>query len=519
MAKQYDYVIGMDCGTTNIKAVVLRSDGAVVAEASRPSRFLNPGANMHEQDAREWVRNAFDIFRSLTSQIGQEAIGHVRGICVSSHTVSMLPVDAGIVPLRPALTVMDGRSAAEVEEVVRAVGKERYVHIVGGRPSASFLPNRILWFKKNEPELFAKTAYFMQASSLINYHLTGEVTADVDQAIRSQCMDVSTMDWSPEIGNAIGVDLKKVLPRIVQIDEVIGTVTEDAATETGLVPGIPVLGGCSDAMAAMQATGMSRLGEAGESSGTTSLVFVGSNVRSRPDVPVVSLPCTIPGMPWIFDAPITSTGAAIQWYIEKFAAEERHYAETHGLNIYDYLNELALQSTPGAHGLIFIPYLSGERAPIWNDYARGMFIGLRMDTSRADLIRSVFEGTAFALRHVVETTKKEGAKADLLRVCGGGAKSRTWNQIKASMLNIPVYVLAETSGNVPVGSALIAGHETGVFPDLMEAAKRVVKVSEVIEPNPEWAAVYDSLFPYYIEMYQHLDADLKRLQRTLHSLG
>lgn len=517
-AKVENYLLGMDCGTTNIKAIILGEDGTVVAEASRPSKFMNPGPNMQEQDANEWWSNTVEIFRSLTEQAGHDIVKRIRGISVSSHTVTMLPVDAEGNPLRNAMTYQDNRSAEELHYIVDTIGFDRFVKIVGGQPAVAFLPNKILWFKKHEPELYAKTACFLQASSFINYKLTGKMTMDIDQATRTQCLDISTMEWSKEIGDVIGVDLDEKLPKPRLVDEIIGFVTEEAAKTTGLMEGVPVIAGCSDAMASMHATGMSRLGEAGESSGTTSLVFVGSDVKSAPDIPVVTKPCTIDGMPWIFDAPIQTSGASLKWFIEKMAAEEVAYAKEHDLNIYTYLNELALESKPGAGGLFFFPYLLGERAPLWNEYARGMFIGMGMDMKRSDLVRAVFEGTAFALRHVMETVKEAGATAELLRICGGGAKSRTWCQIKASMLNMPVYVMDDKSGDVPVGDALIVGHKLGVFPELTKAAEKIVKVNEIIEPVEEWVEAYDKLYPYYVEMYKHLDTDLKSLKNTVDQL-
>lgn len=515
MAKIENYLLGMDCGTTNIKAIILAEDGTVVAEASRPSKFLSPGPDMQEQDANEWWDNTVEIFQALTSKAGWNIVKRIRGICISSHTVTMLPVDKDGIPLRNAMTYQDNRSAAELHYIVDSIGYQRFVEIVGGQPAVAFLPNKLLWFKKNEPDLFAKTACFLQASSYINFKLTGKMTTDIDQASRTQCLDISTMEWSKEIGDIIGIDLDAVLPKPQLVNDIIGFVTEEAANATGLIAGIPVVAGCSDAMASMHATGMSRLGEAGESSGTTSLVFVGSDVKSAPDIPVVTKPCAIDGMPWVFDAPIQTSGAALKWFIETMAAEEREYAEAHNLNIYTYLNELALQSEPGAGGLFFFPYLLGERAPIWNEYARGMFIGMGMNMKRSDLIRSVFEGTAYALRHVMETVKEAGAKANVLRICGGGAKSRTWSQIKASMLKMPVYLLDEKSGDVPVGDALIVGHKVGVFPDLTKAAENIVKVNEIIQPVDKWVEVYDKLYPYYVDMYESLDRDLKSLKNTV----
>ncbi len=515
MDKIEHYLLGMDCGTTNIKAVILGEDGSIAAEASLPSKFLRPGPNMQEQDALEWWSNAACIMKTLCEQAGPQIVKKIRGICVSSHTVSLLPVDADGNPLRKAMTYQDSRSFAELNVILNEVGRERFVRIVGGQPSVAFLPNKILWYKKNEPHLFAKTAFFMQASSFINYKLTGVMTSDIDQASRTQCLDISTMDWSDEIGSVIGVELCKMLPPLKLINEIIGTVTEEAAVQTGIPAGVPVLAGCSDAMASMFATGMGRLGEAGESSGTSSLVFVGSDTKSAPDIPVVTKPCPIDGMPWVFDAPIQNSGAALKWFIEAMGASERADAVSHDKDIFAYLNEIALQAAPGAKGLFFFPYLLGERAPLWNDYARGMFIGMGMDMQRCELVRSVFEGTAYALRHVMETIKEAGGKADSLRICGGGAKSRTWSMIKASMLKIPVCVLDERSGDVPVGDALIAGHKIGVFPDLPKASERIVKIKEVIQPNDAWVKIYDQLYPYYVDMYKHLDQDLKNLKQTV----
>lgn len=195
------------------------------------------------------------------------------------------------------------------------------------------------------------------------------------------------------------------------------------------------------------------------------------------------------GMLWVLDAPIQTSGTALKWFIETMGAEEREDARTHGINIYTYLNVLALESPPGANGLFFYPYLLRERAPLWNDYARGMFIGLGMNTKRSDFIRSVLEGTAYALRHVMETVKEAGAKAECLSSWGGGAKSRNWNQIKASVLDMPVYVLGERSEEVPVGDALIAGYKVGVFLDLAKAAEKIVRVKEVVQPMKEWSVM------------------------------
>ena len=341
---------------------------------------------------------------------------------------------------------------------------------------------------------------------------------DIDQAIKSQCLNIHTLKWCDEVSAAIGVDLNKILPAPRPVSDIIGTISEAAARETGLAAGIPVACGASDAVASMYATGLSRIGEAGESSGTSSLIFVGHNSPSAADLPVVAKPCPVPGIPYVFDAPINASGASIKWYIDTLGRQDKEEADRLGINVYEHLNRQAASTAPGSRGLLYFPYMGGARAPLWNSYARGMFIGMTLDTDRSDMIRSIFEGTAFALRHVLESVKDAGAGIDCLRITGGGAKSRTWSQIKAAMLRVPVYVLDDKCGDVPFGDALIAGSAVGIFTDLASDMKRLIKVQEIIEPNEQWADVYDKIYPYYVDMYKDLDGRLEDYAKTLAGL-
>ncbi len=509
-----NYLLGMDLGTTNMKAIILDEDGNVAAQASRPNYLIFPGPNCVEQDANVWWSNAVEIFRELSQKTCPEVISRIRGICVSSQTVTMLPVDKEGNPLRNAVIWMDNRSTGELRYILNEIGFDRFVGIVGGQPDVTFLPNKILWFKKNEPELFAKTEKVLQASSFINYKLTGKMTMDLDQAARCQCLDISALKWSDEIAKVIGTDFEKILPPLYAVNEVIGKVTPEAAAETGLIHGIPVVAGASDAMASMYATGLVKLGEAGESSGTSSLVFVGSDHASATDIPVVTKPCAIDGMPYVFDGPITTSGAAVKWFLDNMCIPEKQYADEHGISVYDYINQLSLNVPAGSNGVLFFPYLLGERAPYWNNHAKGMFIGMSSDTTRNDLIRSVFEGTAFALRHVMDTIKQAGGAADRLRINGGGARSRTWCMIKASMLKMPVCTLDDRSGDVPFGDCLIVGNTVGIFPDLTATIEKLIRIEETIEPVEEWADAYDKLYPFFLDMYRHLDEDLKKYREV-----
>lgn len=512
-------LLGIDLGTTNIKGILIDEGGQVLAGASRPCATYKPGPLMVEQKAEEWWDNCVVILRELTGRAGKAAVDALAGISISSHVISLVPVDKDGHPLRNAIIYQDSRSAAEVDEVCGKVGRDKFINIVGGQPSVAFLPNKLLWFRKNEPELFEKTACILQANGYLNYKLTGVFSQDADNATRTQCYHMSDLSVSEEIGKAIGADLKALLPKPVPCTEVIGTVTKKAAEITGLRAGTPVVAGASDAMASMYATGMSVLGEAGESSGTTSLVFAGAAKPSTMDAPVVTRPCYISGMPYLYDAPIGSAGASLKWLINTLCPAEKAAADTLGKNIYDYLNDIVMDTPAGSDGVIFFPYLvAGERAPLWNSHARGMFIGMNIATERKHLIRSVYEGTAFALRHVISTIKESGGQADSLRITGGGAGSSAWNLIKASMLHMPVYTLDDNGGEVPFGDCLIAGIASGVFTDLTASIRRMIKIKERFDPVPEWEKVYDELYPYYIEMYRKLDGTLMNYKETTDKL-
>lgn len=517
MYSDTNYLLGIDLGTTNVKAMLIDEDGNTIAGASRPNTTIFPGPDMVEQDANLWWDNTVSILKEITEAAGSGIVSRIQGISVSSQTVTLLPVDQDGFPLRNALHWMDRRSMRELDFLLEKIGTENYTSIIGALPNVAFLPNKILWFRTHEPEVFEKTHKILQASSYINFKLTGEMTMDLDQAIKSQCLNLRSLQWSTTIEEAVGVDFGVLLPTPQKETQIIGYVTKEAAAATGLAAGIPVIAGTSDANASVYATGISRPGEACESSGTTSLLFLASEVPNTKNHLFMSSPGAVDDIPYLFGAPINTSGAAVKWYLDTLGVPEKNYAEKNRINVYDHLNQLALDVPAGSNGLLFFPYLLGERAPLWNSHARGMFIGLSLDTSRREILRSVFEGTAFAIRHVMEIYQDAGGRLDSLRITGGGAKSRTWSMIKASMLKIPVSILDESSCEIPSGDCLLAGLSVGVFKNLCSAAKKTVRVKEVIHPVKAWSDMYDKLYPYYIEMYRHLDKDLMQLEKELNT--
>jgi len=497
-----DYLLGMDIGTTNIKAIVINSAGQIQAKASRKISLIMPAPQYVEQDAEQWWNCAVEVFKELRSKTGSTVMDNIRGICVSSQTVTMLPLDRDGKILRNAIIWMDNRADDEVRYLTEKIGLKRYMDIIGTSPNSTFLARKILWLMRNEPGILAGTHRILQVSSFVNYRLTGEMTMDISQAAMTQCFDRNTGRWSETVGKAIGVDLDDLLPQPLPCGEIIGCVTKTASEETGLKEGIPVMAGASDCMTSMYTTSMTKIGDAGESSGTSSMLFVASTKQSRPDCAVSTKPCDIEGVPYIFDAPLSSTGASLEWFLRTIGKKDQ----------YDHLNLAAASVPAGSRGVFFHPYLQGERAPLWNSHSRGMFIGMTLNTTTDDMARAVLEGTAYAIRHVAEVIADEGAKIESLRITGDGAKSRTWSKIKASMLNVPVLITDKKCGEVPFGDTLIAGRSVGIFKDLKASINELVAIKEVIEPEPEWVKYYDDTFPYFKKIYASLDDTLRELQ-------
>lgn len=502
------YLLGMDIGTTNQKVLMTTLSGEKVASATRENRLIQPGPGMAEQDPEQWWSNTISLLQELSDIVGHEALRQIGGICISSQTVTLLPVDAQGNALMNALIWMDGRSGEELREVLETVGRENYIRIAGGQPDVVFLPGKLRWLVKNRPEVLKKTKWLLQANGYVNLKLTRKASLDLDQAVRTQCYDIVSGCWSDTIGRAVGADLNSLLPNPSPVTQIIGHVTQEAAAVTGLAADTPVVAGCCDAMASLYAIGLKEPGQAGESSGTSSLVFALTENPSATDIPVVARPCSIPGAPYVFDAPINATGGAIRWFLDNLAGQRLQQAKQAGENVYDLLNKMAAESPAGSRGLLFLPYLHGERAPLWDTAARGMFVGLTTDTTQEDVARAVFEGTAFALRHVVQTIRQTGTPISSLRLTGGGAKSLEWAQIKADVLQIPVELMTDAAGDVPLGDVIIAGQALG----LDGTFEKILEPSRILKPNPENREIYDKMYRLYRSVYDKLIPEQRELE-------
>lgn len=511
-----EYLVGIDIGTTNVKAGLFSTKGELVSQGSASYRTYYPGRNRAEQNPEDWWNASVDAVRRMLSNVRGTDGYKILAISVSSQTPSLVAVDENGKPLRRAMIWMDRRADEELAKITGAVGAERFRQITGASPDVFYLLPKLYWYKRHEPENFRKTRWVLQANGYVNYCMTGEYCMDTSSALLTLCLDVKTGTYAEELEKAVGIKFAEIFPAIYENAEIIGSVNEKAAEVMGLEKGIPVVAGTTDTIAALLSFGLSEPGEAAEITGTSTLTFFTHGKPLSDPGRLMLKKSPLENIPTILNAPINATGASVKWYLENIGINQEEACTSN--SIYEVFTENAKKAKPGSGGLIYFPYMMGERGPLWNSHAKGMLLGMTLDTTYREIARSILEGTAYALRHVRDEAKILGAEVRSIRASGGGAQNELWLEIKASVLNIPVLVPDEKCGNAILGDALLAGKAAGIYDSIGKVSKEIVGIRKVIEPNVQWVDVYEELYPYYRKMYEHLDEDLQQLEATMSTL-
>jgi xylulokinase len=499
-----ELLLGLDVGTTGTKAALFDRSGRLQAlgQAEYPTHHIRPG--WVEQSPDDWWSAACTSIGSALADV-PDASARIAGVAVSSQAPALIPLDRAGRPVRPALIWMDRRADAEAKALADRFGSETIERITGNRPDPLYVAAKALWFRNHEPAAFARTVLFVQVNGYLNWRLTGEYSMDRAHTGLLQLCDRRSGSWSTELCDACGV-APSLFPPVCPSQQIIGQVTAEAAQVTGLRHGTPVMAGTVDGAAAAVEAGAVAPGIAAEMTGTSTVLLMphdGATVEPA----FIAMPHALPGIELLLGA-MVSSGAALRWYRDHLGLAEVQAAGQLGVDTYELLTLEANHALPGR--VIFLPYMMGERAPIWHTQARGVFFGLSLATSRGDLIRAILEGTAFALRHNVEVAHQAGLKISQVRSVGGGTRSGIWNQIKADVLGIPL-VLPATSVGAPFGDAIVAGMGLGWYPDPQQALTELVKLQKRYEPDPEQNARYTQLFHIYRRIYEHLKDDFDAL--------
>ncbi len=507
-------LLGIDIGTTAAKAALFGVDGRLQAVGSAEYPLYHIRAGWVEQQPEEWWQATISAIRQALSKVEQGA-ERIAGICVSAQAPTLIALDADNQPLRPALIWMDRRAEAEVAELENLLGADAIYRITGNRPDAFYVAAKHRWYMKHEPELLAHTQTFLQITGYINYRLTGLTSLDTAHAALLQLRDYATGEWSPALMAACGVEPHH-FPPARPAHEVLGGVGTTAAEATGLRAGTPVMVGTVDGAAAALEAGAAGVGVAAEMTGT-STVMIMPNDSGVTESAFIAMPHALPGINLLLGA-MVSSGASLRWFRDQFADAERETAAKTHTDAFDLLTAQASQAPAGSDGLIFLPYMMGERSPLWNTHARGVLFGLSLATPKAAVIRAILEGTAYALRHNVEVATRAGVPITEVRSVGGGTRSAVWNQIKADVLGVPV-LLPEASVGAPFGDALVAGLGVGLYSNVLETVRDVVKIKTRYEPNLTNHALYSKHYALFRSIYEHLREDFDQSARLMTTNG
>ncbi len=499
-------LLGIDVGTTGTKAILCDLEGVLLAQAGQEYPTTYPQPNWAEQDPEDWWRATCTVVHQVLATAGV-APERVAALSVSCQAPTLVPVDASGRPVHPALIWMDRRAEAQCRWLRRHVGEERIAAVNGGRIDPYYLAPKVLWLRDKAPDAYAASAQLLQANGYIVHKLSDVFCMDHSHGPLSLFFDSTQQTWSDPLVDAMAIDRNR-LPPVRPCTEVVGAVTRAAAAATGLAAGTPVVAGMVDGTAAGIEVGLLQPGQAAEMTGQSTVLLICSDrpYLGRKLIPVGH---PSPGRYMVVGAQVAS-GGALRWFRDQLGEVERQEAARLGVDPFELLSQLAEQSPPGANRLVFLPYMYGERSPIWDTNARGVFFGLSLATQKRDLVRAIMEGAVYGLRHNVEVAAADGFVVHKLACVGGGARSALWNQIKADVLQRPID-LPRAGVGAAMGDAIVAAVGVGLYPSIEAAVARMVAPGPSYKPQPANAACYDALYRVYLGLYPALRANFREL--------
>jgi xylulokinase len=494
--------LGIDVGTTGAKAVLVDVQGRVLASATHDYPLLVPRPGWTEQEPHAWweatVRSIRDVLRAQDVE--------VDGVGLTGQMHGLVALDARGEVLRPAILWNDQRTAEEAAWVTEQVGPERVLQLTCNPVLTGFTAPKIVWVRRHEPEVYSRITHVLLPKDYVRYRLVGALATDVADASGTSLFDVRGRRWSDEILAALEIP-RSWLPDVFESPEVVGQVSKEAAGLVGLRAGVPVVAGAGDQAAQAVGTGIVRSGLASVTIGTSGVVFAHLDAVQVDPLGRTHTFChAVPGK-WHVMGVMLAAGGSLRWLRDGLAVADWHLP---GVDPYDRMTEEAAEVPAGSEGLLFLPYLSGERTPHADPFARGAFVGLTLRHRRAHLVRSVLEGVALGLRDSLEILRAMGLAPTQVRASGGGARSALWRQILADVFGTELVTVDVTEG-AAYGAALLAGVGVGAFPSVEAACDRVVRIADHARPGPSRER-YEELYRVYVELYP-------RLQDAMHALS
>ena len=480
------YSIGIDIGTTTVKCILFGEGVQVVAEAGREYKTLLPKASWAQQNPEDWFTQSVEGIKELTSECDKS---QVAGISFGGQMHGLVILDKDDQVIRPAILWNDGRTTEETDYLNNEIGKEMLSKYTANIAFTGFTAPKILWVKKNEPENFAKITKIMLPKDYLAYCLSGSFCSDYSDASGMLLMDVEHKCWSKEMMDICGVT-EEQLPKLYESYEVVGSLKPEVAAELGLSENVKIIAGAGDNAAAAVGTGTVGDGRCNISLGTSGTIFISSANFGVDKNNALHSFAHADGHYHLMGC-MLSAASCNKWWAEEI------------LQTKDFAAEQAPIEKLGENNVFFLPYLMGERSPHNNPDARGVFFGMSMDTTRADMTQAVLEGVAFGLRDSLEVARKLGIKIERTKICGGGAKSPLWKKIIANVMNLKVDVL-EVEEGPSMGGAMLAAVGCGAYLDVETIGKKMAHVVDTVEPEEELVAKYEECYQRFRKLYPTL---------------
>jgi xylulokinase len=506
-------MIGIDVGTTGTRAVIVRPDGHVVGAATgdhQPMRMAKPG--WAEQDPEDWWQATIRAVRAALEAAGLKGTD-IAAVGLSGQMHGVVLLDKTHAVVRPSLIWCDQRSQAQCDWITSTVGAERLIQLVSNPALTGFSAPKILWVRDNEPRVFGRAAHFLLPKDFVRFRLTGEFATDVSDASGTLLFDVTNRRWSREMLSALELD-PKLLPSAYESPEITGEITRETAVLTGLAAGTPVVGGGGDQASSAVGNGIVLPGLTSATLGTSGVIFTYTDApKLDPRGRIHTFCHAVPGK-WHVMGVTQGAGLSLRWFRDNFGASELWYARHTDVDPYDLIIKQAEKIPPGSDGLLWLPYLMGERTPHLDAQARGMWFGLTAAHTRAHMIRSILEGVAFSLRDSLEIFKELEIPVKQIRASGGGSRSFLWREIQADIYGKELVTLRTSEGSA-LGAALLAGVAAKIYSSVQESAQQAIQVRESMSPRPDRVKIYDR----YYQVYRNLYPAVQEYAHQLAALG
>lgn len=490
-------LLGIDLGTSSCKVALLSFDGTVLAQATRSYAVHYPKPGWAEQNPDEWWAS---IVKAIKYVLEQRPDAKIACIGVDGQSWSTILMDGKGNVLAPTPIWMDTRAQDECKEIAAAIGEDALFENSGNPLQPSYTLPKILWFKRHLPSVFSKAEKILQSNSFIVYRLTGAATFDESQCYGLQIYNMKNGKLNLDMLKELSIQ-PDLIPQPIASHCVVGGVSKNAAQETGLLQGTPVVAGGLDAACATLGAGVYQSGQTQEQGGQAGgmSICLDSYIADRR---LILGRHVVPGL-WLLQGGTVGGGGVLRWMKEQFCLQERMEAQQKGTSPFDEMNQRAQSIAPGCDGLLFLPYMAGERSPIWNPRAKGVWYGLDFSKTRAHLIRACMEGVGYSLRHNLEVAIRAGAKVGKLYAMGGSANSLVWTQIKSDITGCEIDVPSSDKATV-LGAALLAGVGAGVYSGFEEAVNKTVSITRTHTPDLENASCYNNGYERYLALYEHL---------------